>query len=324
MYVTNYQHNEKPLTIKGIPSSTYFAKAGGVIITFGIFDGMHIAHQRIIHRICDRAKELSVPSVVLVFRPRPVETLRGIRARPYLTAQDETVRLIKRLGVDHVGVIKFTRKLTVMHPPIFVRRLVRRIPIKELWLGPDVTLGRGPEGKLSSVKTICNEIGFSLKIFSQDNALIKQEGLMNQFNLQNIRAVNSMIGRRYKLPAYVDKHILISQGLIKFKLFVPELLYIPPDGEYAVLVTSVSFGGLEAKTHILQRVAVLTVKTARQIWSKPPELSLIADISPDLSDSFINIEFIDILKNSEQQLLNWAKSMYEKNETQYGGIVGSI
>jgi riboflavin kinase/FMN adenylyltransferase len=63
-------------------------------LTFGVFDGVHAGHAHMLKHIAERAKQLKLPSAVIVLRPRPNEAL-GLPARPYLTSANQSVRLIR-------------------------------------------------------------------------------------------------------------------------------------------------------------------------------------------------------------------------------------
>ena len=49
-------------------------------MTIGVFDGVHLGHQRIIATLRERERELGLPSPVFSFEPTPREYLR--RATP--------------------------------------------------------------------------------------------------------------------------------------------------------------------------------------------------------------------------------------------------
>jgi riboflavin kinase / FMN adenylyltransferase len=41
------------------------------VVTSGTFDGVHLGHQKILHRLCEFAKKSNGESVVITFWPHP-------------------------------------------------------------------------------------------------------------------------------------------------------------------------------------------------------------------------------------------------------------
>ena len=53
----------------------YLPPAGGVALTIGNFDGVHLGHRKIIQRVLHIAEQRGLPSVVITFDPHPVAVL---------------------------------------------------------------------------------------------------------------------------------------------------------------------------------------------------------------------------------------------------------
>jgi len=47
----------------------------GSVVTDGMFDGVHLGHQRILKQVVNEAKEMGLPSVVLTYWPHPRHVL---------------------------------------------------------------------------------------------------------------------------------------------------------------------------------------------------------------------------------------------------------
>ena len=47
----------------------------GCVVTIGTFDGIHLGHQALLHRLNEHAARLSAPTVLLTFEPTPREYL---------------------------------------------------------------------------------------------------------------------------------------------------------------------------------------------------------------------------------------------------------
>ena len=69
------------------------------VVTIGMFDGVHRAHQSIIHKAVEKAKRISGRSVVVMFEPHPKEVVaKGIKNIELLSTLDEKLQLIEKYG----------------------------------------------------------------------------------------------------------------------------------------------------------------------------------------------------------------------------------
>ena len=76
------------------------------VITVGTFDGVHLAHQKIIGEVVTRARERNGRSVVVTFEPHPREVITVANSDiKLLTTLQERQELCEQLGVDWFLVI---------------------------------------------------------------------------------------------------------------------------------------------------------------------------------------------------------------------------
>ena len=152
------------LRLAGVRPRAWLADRGGVVLTFGVFDGLFPGQVAILEAVRERAAEIGAVSAAIVFRPLPAELTQGLR-RPYLLPRDATVAAIRRLGVDQAGHLHFTRTLADLQAPDFLDLLFARLPIRELWLGARASVGRGPLGSRASVREVGARLGFDVHTF---------------------------------------------------------------------------------------------------------------------------------------------------------------
>src|SRR5258706_4395238 len=105
------------------------------IVTWGVFDGVHRGHQRVIGQGISWARAEGVSSAVVTFDRHPEEVLRG-RKVPLVTPLGERLRLIGALGVDACVVINFTLEFSKTSAEDFIRGIVaERMKAKGIVLG---------------------------------------------------------------------------------------------------------------------------------------------------------------------------------------------
>src|SRR5262245_58756476 len=90
------------------PEAYARASQGRSILTIGNFDGIHLAHQRILLGVVGRAKErrvalgsdAAVTAVAMTFDPHPLKFLRPADAPQMLQTAKQRIASIEDLGLD--------------------------------------------------------------------------------------------------------------------------------------------------------------------------------------------------------------------------------
>src|SRR5437762_9748662 len=94
------------------------------VVTIGNFDGVHLAHQRLISSVVETARAGGASAVVVTFEPHPLRVLAPDLAPKSLTPFDVKARLIAALGVDSLLVLPFTHELARVSPSQFVAAIL--------------------------------------------------------------------------------------------------------------------------------------------------------------------------------------------------------
>src|SRR5207247_1049392 len=70
------------------------------VAALGVFDGIHLAHSRLIETAVERARALRVPSVVCTFHPDPASVLRPERAPVPIAPLEDNLERMAGIGGD--------------------------------------------------------------------------------------------------------------------------------------------------------------------------------------------------------------------------------
>src|SRR5579859_6426145 len=89
------------------------------IVTWGVFDGVHRGHRRVISQVLQWARGEGVSSALVTFDRHPEEVLRG-RKVPMVTPLAERLRLLGALGLDYCVVLNFTVEFSRLSAEDFV------------------------------------------------------------------------------------------------------------------------------------------------------------------------------------------------------------
>jgi len=136
------------------------AVARPTVVTFGVFDGVHLGHQRIVRTVVGRARELGVTPTVITFDPHPRQVLRPETAPPLLQTLEQRLEAFAELGVEQVILMRFTRELASVSAEDFLLGYVfGRLDARELYLGKGAAFGRDRQGRIELAVQIATRLG---------------------------------------------------------------------------------------------------------------------------------------------------------------------
>ena len=98
--------------IKGINNIRH--KFNKPVLAIGMFDGVHLAHQRIIKAVVSQAKRSRGTSVILTFCPHPAKIIKGYWASPLITSVEHKIDLIRQLNVEVCLILNFDQELVTV------------------------------------------------------------------------------------------------------------------------------------------------------------------------------------------------------------------
>jgi riboflavin kinase / FMN adenylyltransferase len=133
------------------------------IVTWGVFDGVHRGHRKVIEQVLTWARADGVSSAVVTFDRHPEEVLRG-RKVPLVSPLGERLRLIGALGVDFCLVLNFTLEFSKTPAEEFIRGIVAgRMGAKGIVLGHDSRFGRDRAGDLEFLTRLGRDVGLEVR-----------------------------------------------------------------------------------------------------------------------------------------------------------------
>lgn len=170
-------------------------------LTVGVFDGVHLGHQKIIARLAAGAHEQGVPAVVLTFEPHPAKVFGRNEIR-LLMLPDERAELLGLMGVDIVVIHHFDRDVANTSAFDFMQRLRKHLGIRHLVLGYDSTLGKNREGDAARLTQIGLELGYTVEVvsaLSDESGVISSTEIRKLIETGNVAEAARLMGHPYSL-----------------------------------------------------------------------------------------------------------------------------
>jgi len=176
------------------------------VLTVGVFDGVHLGHQRLIDYLKRQALPGDQLPGVVTFRSHPRVVLSGGVSLHFLTSLEERISLLKELGVELVVPLTFDRELANLTAEQFLHLLQRHLRMRGLVVGPDFALGKGREGNANALHKIGKESGFWVEVVSPGMAngeVISSTAIRQALSKGDIAKVTRLLGRRFTLNGRV-------------------------------------------------------------------------------------------------------------------------
>ncbi len=131
------------------------------VLTLGVFDGLHLGHQRIMQTVVSRAKAVNAVPTAITFDPHPRSVLYPGNAPPLLQTLDQRLSNFEVLGIEQTIVIRFDRDFANRDAEIFLRDIVyERLQAREVYLGKGFAFGKNRGGNIELLRRISAELGF--------------------------------------------------------------------------------------------------------------------------------------------------------------------
>lgn len=134
-------------------------------VTIGNFDGVHLAHRRIFHRVVEIARELKLVPTVLTFDPHPSKVVAPDRAPRLLNNTEERIALIADCGIEQVIVLPFDHAFSEISAQDFVKDiLVDGLHARVVLVGFNFHFGNRKSGNINVLRALGEEYGFRTEV----------------------------------------------------------------------------------------------------------------------------------------------------------------
>lgn len=211
------------------------------VLTFGVFDGLHLAHQMIMRRVVDRARKLKVSATVVTFDPHPRAFLHPATAPPLLQTFEQKMDGMERLGISQTIVLNFTEELSNMSAENFLTQMIfGRLDAQEVYLGQGFAFGHNREGRFELLNQVANRLGRIAEDVPEvlvhshrvSSTMIRRLLVAGRINL-----ARRMLGRPYGIESRVIEGRKIGKVQLRYATanLKPHNTVIPANGVYITL-----------------------------------------------------------------------------------------
>jgi riboflavin kinase/FMN adenylyltransferase len=177
------------------------------VVALGVFDGIHLAHAKILATAVERARALGVAAVVCTFDPHPAAVLDPDRAPAPIAPLEENLSRMAAIGPDAALIIPFTLELSRMEAEDFVATvLVKTLRVREVVVGFNHTFGRGARGTAALLRDLGARYGFVTHVLPPlqvRGQTVSSSAIRDALREGDVDLVRELLGHPYRLTGIV-------------------------------------------------------------------------------------------------------------------------
>ncbi|MBL4682775.1 MAG: bifunctional riboflavin kinase/FAD synthetase [Pseudomonadales bacterium] len=262
----------------------------GSVATIGNFDGVHLGHQAILKQVCEKARQLSVPSLLICFEPQPREFFSEFNAPARLTRFREKVDLLESLGVDLVLCLKFNEATRSMTADAFIDVLVKDLRLRALFVGDDFKFGHDQCGGFEELQSAGAKNNFdvtNMYTLNIGDSRVSSTQIREYLAKGFFSEAELMLGRPYAISGKVVYGSQLGRTLDAATANIHLQRYRAPiDGVYAVVME------LEESAEVFEGVANVGVRPTLENQTLRPILEVhLFDFSRDIYGQKVKVVF---------------------------------
>jgi len=216
------------------------APQGETLLTIGVFDGVHAGHRYLLEKLQRKAAEKNLLSGVVTFNPHPQSVLHSQNKILWVSAPEDRVKSLQRLGINLVAVLTFTPEVSQLSAREFMSLVKKRLRMRSIMVGPDFALGRGREGNIHLLRALGLEMNFSVEVippYAINGEIVSSTLIRQALTQGDMEKVRSLMGRYFQIGGKVvtsDKRGRIL-GFPTANLYIKPQQALPGNGIYATI-----------------------------------------------------------------------------------------
>lgn len=267
-------------------------------IALGFFDGVHIAHQKLIKNAVDFACKNSIRSAVITLKQQPYCYLNRITPK-YIFSREYSYNLIESLGIDYLIELDFEKFLSMSSFEYLKNVLVKNFSPAGIFTGFNHHFGHNREGNCEFLKKYQSEFNYYFEVLpsqTMNGNLISSSTIRKFLEAGQIEDANFMLGREFCVSGTVVEGNKIGRT-INFptaNINYPDNIVEVPNGVYGV---NVEF----SDSRILKGIANFGTKpTVNDTMQKTLETHILDGFDEDIYGQNIKINFLKFIRSEQK------------------------
>lgn len=283
-------------------------------LALGVFDGVHLGHQRVILEAIKKSQTIDAVSTVVTFSSNPRNVLGKTKVKQIIPLEKK-LEIFEELGVQAVMIIDFTLELSQMRAYGYLKNvLVDCFHPKYISVGFNHHFGKDREGNGAFLKKYAPDFGYDVNVMKRINfngEVISSSAIRTLLSAGEVKKASEFLGK----PFSIKGKVVSGKQRGRLLGFPTANIDVPP--EIVTLKSGVYAGYAEINGKIHDCVINYGKRpTYSDIHHNLIE-TYIFDFNNDLYGKEIEVNFIDKIRNeiafsSEKELQDQIKKDIEK------------
>jgi len=212
-----------------------------IVCAVGVFDGIHLGHQKIINSVVNRARQIKGTASIITFDKHPNTVLNPSLHIPVLTPTLLKLYLLEKLKVDLCILINFNKNIASTTAEDWIKEILwKHLHIDTIYIGRDSFFGNSRKGNVQLLMQWGNRLGFKVNTIEPvraDKEEVSSTLIKNTIEAGDIESAERLLGRLYSVTGTVinGKGIGKTIGFPTANLNTANQC-LPSNGVYAVNV----------------------------------------------------------------------------------------
>lgn len=267
------------------------------VLTLGVFDGLHLGHQKIMETVIRRARAVDATATAITFDPHPRAVLHPETAPPLLQTLDQRLANFKVLGIEQAIVIHFNKEFASQDAEEFLRKIVHeRLQAKEIYLGHGFAFGKGRAGNIELLRRMSDELGFAADEVGEvtlRGIRISSSRIRELLKHGRVNMARRMLGRPYGIEGVIIRGDRRGHSIgFPTANLKPENRVVPKYGVYA---TATLIDGKWKKG-----VTNIGVRPTFESDSEPSIETHVFDFEGDLYGNVLRVRFLHRIRDERK------------------------
>lgn len=268
-----------------------------LVLTIGMFDGVHLGHQEILKSIQKYAKIHQLRTALLTFEPHPRIFFNPNDNFKLLTLLEEKKKFLSQTELNYLLIQDFNEEFSNLTSDKFIEFLTNKLNLHTLFIGFNHQFGKNRDGDFKKLQDLALKHHFNViqieEIIVENHFNVSSTSIRNLIENGKIKDANKLLGRTYELSGKVIQGEQLGRkiGFPTANIEVHPLKCVPKNGVYAVQIIR-----KEKKYFGMMNIGIRPTlnRSNQQIEVH------IFDFSEMIYDEIITVQFIDYIREEQK------------------------